>query len=71
MKRSLVFLLVVAPGLLLAQQAPLVPVVPLAQRIAHADPAKYRHIPAVHAGPGAREDSRLPVRASVASISKT
>jgi mannose-6-phosphate isomerase-like protein (cupin superfamily) len=26
---------------------------PLADRIAHADPAKYRHNPAVHAGPGA------------------
>src|SRR5579884_3145070 len=26
---------------------------PLAARIAHADPAKYRHNPAVHAGPGA------------------
>jgi hypothetical protein len=26
---------------------------PLAARIAHADPAKYRHSPAVHDGPGA------------------
>jgi mannose-6-phosphate isomerase-like protein (cupin superfamily) len=28
-------------------------VLPLAQRIAHTDPAKYRHMPAVHNGPGA------------------
>jgi mannose-6-phosphate isomerase-like protein (cupin superfamily) len=27
--------------------------VPLEQRIAHADPSKYRHMPAVHNGPGA------------------
>ena len=41
------------PGLLLAQQAPLVPQVPLEQRIAHADPSKNRNMKAVHDGPGA------------------
>ncbi len=35
-----------------AQQAPLVPPVPLDQRIAHADPSKYRNMKAVHEGPG-------------------
>ena len=32
---------------------PMVAREPLAARIAHADPAKYNHSPAVHAGPGA------------------
>ena len=53
MIKSLVLLLVVAPAGLLAQQAALVPVVPLDQRIAHADPSKYRNMKAVHNGPGA------------------
>jgi mannose-6-phosphate isomerase-like protein (cupin superfamily) len=53
MTRRLAFLLLIAPGLSLAQQAPLVPPVPLDQRIAHADPAKYRNMKAVHNGPGA------------------
>ena len=40
----------VAPGLSLAQvHQPL----PLEQRIAHADPSKYRNMKAVHDGPGA------------------
>ena len=39
----------------LAQQAPLVPPVPLNQRIAHADTSKYRLMKAVHDGPGAME----------------
>jgi hypothetical protein len=43
----------IAPSLLLAQQAPLTPVVPLEQRISHADPSKYRNMKAVHDGPGA------------------
>jgi mannose-6-phosphate isomerase-like protein (cupin superfamily) len=43
-------LVTVATGL--AQQAPLVPPVPLDQRIAHADPSKYRNMKAVHEGAG-------------------
>ena len=31
------------------------PDMPLADRIAHTDPARYRHIPAVHNGPGAMD----------------
>ncbi|HTZ58996.1 MAG TPA: cupin domain-containing protein [Acidobacteriaceae bacterium] len=53
MKKELIFLLLVGPNLLLAQQAPLVPVPPLEQRIAHSDPSKYRTMKAVHNGPGA------------------
>jgi mannose-6-phosphate isomerase-like protein (cupin superfamily) len=37
----------------LAQQAPLIPVVPLEQRIVRADTSKYRNMKAVHNGPGA------------------
>ncbi len=29
--------------------------VPLAQRIAHTDPAKFRHLPSVHNGAGPRD----------------
>jgi mannose-6-phosphate isomerase-like protein (cupin superfamily) len=36
-----------------AQHVPLTPLPPLAQRIAHSDPSKYHHFPAVHNGPGA------------------
>ena len=39
--------------LTLALTLPLAGREPLAARISHADPAKYRHSPAVHAGPGA------------------
>jgi mannose-6-phosphate isomerase-like protein (cupin superfamily) len=39
--------------LTLALMIPLAAREPLAARISHADPAKYRHSPAVHAGPGA------------------
>jgi mannose-6-phosphate isomerase-like protein (cupin superfamily) len=42
----------IAPGCIVAQQSAKPPV-PLEQRIAHADPSKYRHMPAVHNGPGA------------------
>jgi len=40
----------IAPGLSLAQTTPSLP---LDQRIAHADPSKYRNMKAVHNGPGA------------------
>jgi mannose-6-phosphate isomerase-like protein (cupin superfamily) len=53
--KQLFCLLIVAPNLLLAQQAPRVPVVPLEQRIAHSDPSKYHHLKAVHDGPGAMD----------------
>jgi mannose-6-phosphate isomerase-like protein (cupin superfamily) len=53
MRRIFALLWMIAPGLLLAQQAPLTPVVPLDQRIAHADASKYRTMKAVHDGPGA------------------
>jgi len=53
MIRSMVLFGLMAPAGLLAQQAPLVPQVPLGQRIAHADPSKYRNMKAVHNGPGA------------------
>jgi mannose-6-phosphate isomerase-like protein (cupin superfamily) len=53
MTKILALLWMLSPGLLLAQQAPLTPVVPLEQRIAHADPSKYRNMKAVHDGPGA------------------
>jgi mannose-6-phosphate isomerase-like protein (cupin superfamily) len=43
----------IAPVASLAQQSAYKPPVPLEQRIAHADPSKYRHMPAVHNGPGA------------------
>ena len=39
--------------LTLAMLLPLAGREPLAARIAHADPAKYRHSPSVHGGPGA------------------
>ena len=52
MRRIFAFLWLMTPGLLLAQQAPLIPVTPLDQRIAHADPSKYRNMKAVHDGPG-------------------
>jgi mannose-6-phosphate isomerase-like protein (cupin superfamily) len=39
--------------LIVALMIPLGAREPLAARISHADPAKYRHNPAVHAGPGA------------------
>jgi len=39
--------------LILALTLPLAGREPLASRISHADPAKYRHSPSVHAGPGA------------------
>lgn len=55
MIKELALFWVVVPGFVLAQQAPLVPVTPLEQRIAHSDPAKYRHIAAVHDGPGAMD----------------
>src|SRR6266446_8904538 len=35
------------------------PVLPLAQRIAHTDPAKYRHMLAAHNGPGALDYTAL------------
>jgi mannose-6-phosphate isomerase-like protein (cupin superfamily) len=47
--------LLLASGAALTQQAPLVPAIPLDQRIAHADPSKYHHLKAVHDGPGAME----------------
>jgi mannose-6-phosphate isomerase-like protein (cupin superfamily) len=56
--KSPIFLLVitlVAPASLVAQQAPLTPVAPLEQRIAHADPSKYRNMKAVHNGAGEME----------------
>src|SRR6201994_3227312 len=53
MRIFFVFLWMSKTGLLLAQQAPLPPVVPLEQRIAHADASKYRNMKAVHDGPGA------------------
>ncbi len=34
---------------------PVRPDMPIAQRIGHTDPARYRHIPAVHNGPGAMD----------------
>jgi mannose-6-phosphate isomerase-like protein (cupin superfamily) len=43
----------VLSGLLICALAPAFAREPLAARIAHADPAKYRHSPAVHDGPGA------------------
>jgi mannose-6-phosphate isomerase-like protein (cupin superfamily) len=51
--KKLLFLVLLAPYVLLAQQPPLVPPVPLEQRIAHMDPSKYRTMKAVHDGPGA------------------
>jgi mannose-6-phosphate isomerase-like protein (cupin superfamily) len=53
MIKSIVLFGLMTPASLLAQQAPLVPPVPLDQRIAHADPSKYRNMKAVHNGPGA------------------
>src|ERR1700678_784027 len=54
MIKKIVLCGLMAPGLALAQQqAPLVPVTPLDQRIAHADASKYRNMKAVHDGPGA------------------
>jgi mannose-6-phosphate isomerase-like protein (cupin superfamily) len=43
----------IAPVSSFAQQSEYKPAVPLEQRIAHTDPSKYRHMPAVHNGPGA------------------
>ncbi len=43
----------VLSGLLICALVPAFAREPLAARIAHADPAKYRHSPAVHDGPGA------------------
>ena len=43
----------IAPVSSFAQQSGYKPAVPLEQRIAHTDPSKYRHMPAVHNGPGA------------------
>ena len=37
----------------LGLMVPLIAREPLAARISHADPAKYRHSPSVHGGPGA------------------
>ena len=42
----------ITAGVLLGQQGENGQSVPLAQRIAHTDPAKYRPSPAVHGGPG-------------------
>jgi mannose-6-phosphate isomerase-like protein (cupin superfamily) len=57
LKRFAIGLMLVSitPALSFAQQSVYKPPVPLEQRIAHADPAKYRHMPAVHNGPGALE----------------
>ena len=52
MTKSPILFLALASAASLAQQAPLIPVVPLDQRIAHADPSKYRNMKAVHDGPG-------------------
>jgi mannose-6-phosphate isomerase-like protein (cupin superfamily) len=52
MKSSIFFLMMVSVGAL-AQQAPLLPKVPLEQRIVRADTSKYRNMKAVHNGPGA------------------
>ena len=49
MKRSYVALALAFSGLALLQVAAREP---LAARIAHSDPGKYRHSPAVHGGPG-------------------
>ena len=50
MMKVLAVLSLLASGLSLAQTTPSRP---LEQRIARADPAKYRHMKAVHDGPGA------------------
>jgi mannose-6-phosphate isomerase-like protein (cupin superfamily) len=51
-KSAILFLMIGSVGAL-AQQAPLIPHVPLEQRIVRADTSKYRNMKAVHNGPGA------------------
>jgi mannose-6-phosphate isomerase-like protein (cupin superfamily) len=53
MRKSAIFFLMIGSLGALAQQAPLIPKVPLEQRIVRADPSKYRNMKAVHNGPGA------------------
>ena len=56
MKRHYVALVLAASGLALL---PVVAREPLAARIAHSDPARYRHSPAVHGGAGSMDFTAL------------
>jgi mannose-6-phosphate isomerase-like protein (cupin superfamily) len=54
-RKSAVLILLFASVAAVAQLTPATPTVPLEQRIARADPSKYRNIKAVHDGPGAMD----------------